>query len=568
MYSSKAKHIFVKFIRGSEMTRIKSRVVAVAAHAALLVFMFAGGAGAANCPPDDEINFRWSSTPQAYVEQEGSITLSVKIDGHSGGSYSWYVSGPGTITPFSNGNQAEFTASSNAAGQVIIQCTYSFVNEQTGESCSYYVHHILYVYGVDMYFAQGGVLCKYGWYSVGLTTLPSTSGGKAQFEYDPTEVSVYDSQGQYITSGSSRSVPNYISVQPLEVSASWGDVELTYNYILGGNVLHSDTVHLTVVDMYDVAVSRSVLELGETQCRIGYEIDAPAAMTFTVYYDVRDRNNMLQYSSSQNKTSGSWSTEYWNGKNTNSGKYADLTGNDYTANIALFYGGRSIIDYSFPISVEIDDIKTTEKSFSQEVSSTIIDDDVEISIELEGAWEVTDLDLSCLPLSTQLEIEIIGDDYYDCASYPFSISEDGLMADVSIPSFTVPVSMLNDGVTVEIYLNVYGTRSLLKEFTLADVDLEIELRDEEPDTDPRAAVRDASGLDMSTLAVTLNGNAVATSIMTITDISSGSLVVGKKLQFTAPCSMLNLSGSNEVKVNVSDNAGNAMDEVTQSFVLP
>ncbi len=104
--------------------------------------------------------------------------------------------------------------------------------------------------------------------------------------------------------------------------------------------------------------------------------------------------------------------------------------------------------------------------------------------------------------------------------------------------------------------------------TIIKVELELVLLDEEPDTDPRVAVRDASGLDMSTLSVTLNGNTVASSIMTITDITSGSLVVGKKLQFTAPCSMLNLPGNNEIKANVSDNAGNAMDEVTQSFILP
>ena len=111
-------------------------------------------------------------------------------------------------------------------------------------------------------------------------------------------------------------------------------------------------------------------------------------------------------------------------------------------------------------------------------------------------------------------------------------------------------------------------KSIPNALTVLKVDVSIDLVDEEPVPDPRATVRDASGLDMSTLSVTLNGYAVATSLMTISDITSGSVVVGKKLQSTAPCSMLNLPGSNEVKANISDNAGNAMDEVTQTFTLP
>ena len=91
------------------------------------------------------------------------------------------------------------------------------------------------------------------------------------------------------------------------------------------------------------------------------------------------------------------------------------------------------------------------------------------------------------------------------------------------------------------------------------VDVTIDFRDDEPDPDPRANAQDASGLDMSTFSVTINDNVIDASIMTITDITSGGLIVGKKLQLTVPSSILNYSGSNEVKANINDNAGNKMD---------
>jgi hypothetical protein len=103
---------------------------------------------------------------------------------------------------------------------------------------------------------------------------------------------------------------------------------------------------------------------------------------------------------------------------------------------------------------------------------------------------------------------------------------------------------------------------------ILEVDITIDLLDDEPVPDPRSSAQDASGLDMPTLSITLNGNAVPASIMTISDIVSGSVLVGKKVQFAAPCSLLNLPGNNEIKANISDKAGNAMDEVTKSFTLP
>ncbi|MBN2685382.1 MAG: hypothetical protein JXR40_08895 [Pontiellaceae bacterium] len=136
------------------MTRIKSSVVSMAAHAALLVFIFAGGAEASNCPPDDEVNLRWSGTLPAYLRCGDAISLEVIIDGHNGGSYSWSLASgdPGTITPCSNGNEAVFQAASNAVGFVQIYCIYGFIDEQSGENCSYYAFHQLYVVGGDMYF--------------------------------------------------------------------------------------------------------------------------------------------------------------------------------------------------------------------------------------------------------------------------------------------------------------------------------------------------------------------------------------------------------------------------------
>lgn len=125
----------------------------------------------------------------------------------------------------------------------------------------------------------------------------------------------------------------------------------------------------------------------------------------------------------------------------------------------------------------------------------------------------------------------------------------------------------SDAVEVTLTHSLVDCSDVVK-LVVLKVDVNINLVDEEPVPDPRAAIRDASDLDMSTLSVTLNGNAVDTSIMTITDIISGILVVGKKLQFTAPCSMLNLPGSNEVKANINDIAGNPMDQVTQTFSLP
>ena len=104
--------------------------------------------------------------------------------------------------------------------------------------------------------------------------------------------------------------------------------------------------------------------------------------------------------------------------------------------------------------------------------------------------------------------------------------------------------------------------------TVVKVDFTIEMVDEEPTPDPKLTARDTSDLDMDTLCITLNGNEIASSAVSITDVYFGGVVTGKKVMFTAPPGTLNLPASNQVKVNVEDNAGNSMDEVSNSFSLP
>jgi hypothetical protein len=113
-----------------------------------------------------------------------------------------------------------------------------------------------------------------------------------------------------------------------------------------------------------------------------------------------------------------------------------------------------------------------------------------------------------------------------------------------------------------------GTSQKTTKVIVVKVVIDVELFDEEPDPDPRPNKRDASALDMETLSITLNGNVIFPSIMTITDIFSGEIVTGKKIVFTAPPNFLNLSGINKVNANVKDNAGNSMDEILNTFSLP
>ncbi len=123
-------------------------------------------------------------------------------------------------------------------------------------------------------------------------------------------------------------------------------------------------------------------------------------------------------------------------------------------------------------------------------------------------------------------------------------------------SITVPTS--TTGATE--YTATCGTTSKTTTARVVSVDVTIVLGD-------------ASPLDMGSLSVSLNGHGLETEDMSITDIVSDGSVVGKTIVFTMPCpsmpcSFLHMPGSNDIKVSISDVAGNAMDEVTQTFVFP
>jgi hypothetical protein len=75
----------------------------MAAYAAMLVFIFAGWAGAANCPPDEEVNLRWETTLPTFMYHDFFKTLYVQND-HTGGTYSWSSSNSalGQISPINH----------------------------------------------------------------------------------------------------------------------------------------------------------------------------------------------------------------------------------------------------------------------------------------------------------------------------------------------------------------------------------------------------------------------------------------------------------------------------------
>ena len=470
MYSSKVKQVFRKFtIRGSEMTRIKSRVVSMAAYAAMLVFIFAGGAGAANCPPDDEVNLRWSVTPPTFMYHDNSTKLYVKND-HNGGTYSWSCSDSALGQFYLASNPPKFITASNGVGQVTIYCTYTF--EESGQPCSYTISHPINVVGANIFTSSGGVVCVGRDIVVNLSSFPSTAEGEIMLELTQgsDKAHMIHPNGSSIPSGwtcDANECPSSIRIRGDQVSQSRGDVKFKFTfYPPSYGTASADEISLTVVDI-DLYKYTYPLELGEDAIGMDYWIDAPAGIQFNVTSSVKDRSRALQYSSSTNINSG-WGDVYWNGVNTSNGKYSEPRHSPYKMDISFKSGNRTVFsDSADGISIQLYDIEAEKKSFSHNVSTTLIDDEVEISIGLQGEWELEDVNPNYFGPTAVLRWMVhINDDSYSACN-PGISGENRVTMDYTHPSFSVPLSeFLSDDITVGIYMRAYGEEYFFEEFTL------------------------------------------------------------------------------------------------------
>ena len=280
MYSSTIKQALRKFtIRGSEMTRIKSSVVSMAAYAAMLVFIFAGWAGASNCPPDEEVNLRWETTLPTFMYHDFFKTLYVQND-HTGGTYSWSSSNSalGQINPINPG-VANFITQSNGVGQVMISCTYTF--EETGQPCSYAISNSIYVVGAEMFVdsnhdgqanasdnateeTPGGIVGQGKNIYVDLVNIPTAAEGTCTLKLSPIngQVKVFNPQNVELIipsegiSWPAGTAPDYIRVYGAQASQSPRDVYLSYTYTFPDYYVEPevDVIALTVVGAVDLDV--------------------------------------------------------------------------------------------------------------------------------------------------------------------------------------------------------------------------------------------------------------------------------------------------------------------------
>jgi hypothetical protein len=98
------------------------------------------------------------------------------------------------------------------------------------------------------------------------------------------------------------------------------------------------------------------------------------------------------------------------------------------------------------------------------------------------------------------------------------------------------------------------------------VNLNFKLWDNEPPTDPDNSVTDASGIDLSSVVVKLNGTTIPSNRFTILDVTQDGNH-GKRLIWKVFDDDNLIIGTNTVQVYAKDNAGNELDPYPWSFTF-